>query len=342
MAEEGYFTSRDGLDFFERRWAPDGEAQAHIVLIHGYGEHCGRYGHVAQAFNEGGLAVHAYDQRGFGRSPGKRAYIRDFDGLLLDLDHFVDHVRPRFGGKPWFLMGHSMGGLVLARYVETRTVDARGLVFSSALLAFGEDVPRFLLPLASVLGTFAPWLPVASVDNTGLSRDPTVVEAADNDPLCFHGRTCARTGAQFQRAIQAACADFEAITAPLYVIHGAEDRIVGNAGSRLLHERCGSEDKTLKIYEGGYHELFNDLEKEAVIAGMRDWMLARIQGGSRRNAPRGASGYAGFAETGTGAHVQSGGLRGKPVSRSATATYPEVSLSAQQWRNPSLEGEESC
>lgn len=275
MQHEGYFKSRDGLDFFERRWEPDGEARAHVVLVHGYGEHCSRYEHVAQAFNEGGLTVHSWDQRGYGRSPGKRAYIRDFEILLQDVDHYLEHLRPRFDGKPWFFMGHSMGGLVLARYVETRQVDACGLVFSSAFLAFGDDVPKFLLPVADVLGILVPWLPVSSVDNTGLSRDPAVVAAADTDPLGFHKGTSARTGAQFNAAIKAANAEFGKIAAPLYVIHGEKDRIVGNAGSRRLYEQCRSQDKTLKIYDGGYHELWNDIIKAEVIAGIREWILAR-------------------------------------------------------------------
>lgn len=272
---EGTFRTKDGTDLYECRWDAVGERRAHLILIHGYGEYCGRYAHVAKAFNEAGICVHSYDQRGFGHSPGKRAYIARFDTLLEDLDACLEYLRRRLTGKPLFMMGHSMGGLLLARYAETRTLNAHGLVFSSPFLAFADDVPKFLLKLANVLSVIAPWLPVGGVDNTGLSRDPAVVAAADADPLAFHGKVRARTGAQFNDAITRAHAEFQKITLPAYVLHGSADKVVSPAGTKVLYERCKSQDKTLKIYEGGYHELWNDIIKEEVIAGIRDWILAR-------------------------------------------------------------------
>jgi len=276
MDHEAYFKSHDDADFFERRWAPDGDVRANLVLVHGYGEHCTRYAAAAHALNRSGITVHTYDQRGFGRSPGKRAYIDDFDALLADLDTYLAHIGPLLEGKPWFMMGHSMGGLVLAAYAETRDIGARGLVFSSPFLAFSDDVPKFLLALANILGKVTPWVPVGGVDNSRLSRDPKAVEAADNDPLSYHGRVLARTGAQFNAAITRTRAAFQAITAPAYIIHGSDDGIVPPEGSRLLHAQCRSEDKTLKIYDGGYHELWNDLIKDEVIAGIADWITARL------------------------------------------------------------------
>jgi len=276
MSAEGYFKSADHLDFYERRWEPEMHSKANLVLLHGYGEHCSRYDHVGKALSEAGIAVYTYDQRGYGRSPGKRAYIDNFDALLADLDVYLEHVQPRLKDLPFFMMGHSMGGMVLAAYMQTRQAPVRGLIFSSPFLALNDDVPKILLALANVLGAITPWLPVARVDNSGLSRDPKVVEAADNDPLSYHGMVKARTGAQFNAVLGRIQPNFEAISAPIYVIHGEEDRIVPNAGSRMLYERCSSADKTLKIYAGGYHELWNDLEKEAVISGIRDWILARV------------------------------------------------------------------
>ena len=276
MNYEGKFKSHDGLDFYERGWVPDEPVRARVVHLHGYGEHCSRYAEMAQIFNRSGFSVHTYDQRGYGRSPGKRAYIHDFDVLLKDVDTYLDHIHPRISGLPWFFMGHSMGGLVLASYVETRKIDARGLIFSSPFLAINDDVPKFLLKIAGVLGTLTPWMPVSRVDNTCLSRDPKIVEEAGKDPLAYHGYVRARTGAQFNRAITRARGGFHRITAPVCIIHGGDDRIVPNAGSKLLHEQCGSKDKSLKIYEGGYHELWNDLDKRAVLAGICDWMAARL------------------------------------------------------------------
>ena len=275
MSREGSFKTPDGLDLFERCWQPDGDLRANLVLIHGYGEHSGRFDHVAGALNGIGVAVHAYDQRGFGRSPGKRGYIRRFDDLLDDLTAYLEHVRERTAHRPLFLMGHSMGGLVIALYVQARQLDARGLVFSSALLAINDEVSPVLIALANVLGVLTPWLPVADLDTTTVSRDPEVVRAYDADPLNHHGKILARTGSQLNTAIKRARTNFEAITLPVYVIHGSGDRLVPAEGSQLLHDRCRSADKTCKIYEGGYHELHNDLDKASAIAGLCDWIAER-------------------------------------------------------------------
>jgi acylglycerol lipase len=276
MEHKGHFRSQDGLDLFERRWMPDTDTKTNLILLHGYGEHCSRYGYVASQLNEAGIAVLSFDQRGFGQSPGKRGYIRRFDVLLRDVDDYLAHIRPRIEGRPWFIMGHSMGGLLLTRYVETRTVDAAGIVLTDPLLAFSDDVPGFLFPLAQLLGALTPWLPVSSVNNSFLARDPKVVAAADTDPLGFHGRVVARSGAEMYTAVNRAYAAFEAITLPIYIIHGSDDRIVPPKGSKLLYEQCRSTDKTFTLHEGGYHEIWNDLDKDIVIAGIRDWIIARI------------------------------------------------------------------
>jgi acylglycerol lipase len=275
MPTEAHFSTRDELKFVARHWLPVAAPRADLVLLHGYGDHCGRYDHVAKALNAIGLAVYSYDQRGHGRSPGKRGYVRDFNELLSDLDAYLEYLRPSLDGRPLFLMGHSMGGMVLARYVQTRRPDVRGLVFSSPFLAIKDDVSPVLIALARILSTLTPWLPVAKVDSADLSRDPEVARASDADPLSYHGRLVARTGAEFNTAIALARADFNTITAPVYILHGTDDRLVPCQGSRLLYEGCGSADKTLTLYEGGYHELVNDLEKDKVIAGLCAWLDKR-------------------------------------------------------------------
>lgn len=276
MKHEGTFETSDQQSFYKREWIPDEARRANLVLIHGYGEHCSRYDEMACALNGAGIAVFSYDQRGFGHSPGARAYIHDFDLLLKDLDDYMASIGPHIEDAPVFLMGHSMGGMVLANYVITRQPQPRGLIFSSPFLGFNPDVPRFVLALAGILGTITPWLPVGGVDNSGLSRDPAVVTAADNDPLAYHGKVKARTGAQFNLAIQRAAAGFDKITTPMLVMHGSDDKIVPPSGSRLLHDNAASTDKTLNIFEGGYHETWNDLCKEEMIGVIRDWVHARI------------------------------------------------------------------
>ncbi len=158
--------------------------------------------------------------------------------------------------------------------MQTRQPALRGLVCSSPFLALPDDTPDWLLSVAQVLSRVAPWLPVGGVDNTGLSRDPAVVEAANNDPLAFHGWVKARTGAQFHETIQRIEADYDKVTLPTCILHGDSDPIVPCRGSRKLYDSIPAMDKTLKVFEGGYHELWNDLCKEEAIADMRDWIVA--------------------------------------------------------------------
>lgn len=275
VPNSGYFRTFDGAQMFERRWEPDGTPRAHLALVHGFGEHCSRYDHVGRAMSAAGIAVHAFDQRGFGRSPGRRAYIAEYEPLLRDLDAFLELVRGRAGDLPLFIMGHSMGGQVIALHYLTRKPPVAGIVFSSAFLQFADDVPKALVALSGIVGTLLPWLPVSKVETIDISRDPEVVRAADADPLSFHGRVLARTGAQFKFAIDHIQARLEEFDKPMYVLHGTDDKLIPVRSSRELYARAGSADKTLKIYEGGYHELWNDLCKDEAIQGIIDWLTAR-------------------------------------------------------------------
>lgn len=275
IAHSGTFGATGGMQLWERRWEPSGETRGHLVLVHGYADHCSRYVHVAEAFNAAGIAVHAYDQRGFGRSPGKRGRVDDYDLLLNDLEHFVAHARPRFEGKPHFMMGHSMGGQVLAAYYLTRRPQVRGLIFSSPFLAFPDHVPKALLAVSDVVGRLLPWAPVSKLDDTGLSRDPEVVAAAKADPLRYHGMVNARTGLQFKLTIERVMEEIATIDPPLLIFQGSDDQLIGPSGTRVFAERSRSRDKTYEEIAGGYHELFNDTVKDEVIAHMTRWTAER-------------------------------------------------------------------
>ena len=276
MHETGKFTTKLGVSLFEQEWLPDGTARAHVVLLHGFGDHSSRYGYVAERLNAAGIAVHTYDQQGHGRSPGRRAYTERFEALLADLDDYLEHIRPLLADAPWFFMGHSMGGMVLTRYAETRDCDTRGFIFSSPFLGLNDDVPPLLLKIASVLSVITPWLPVGKVDNTGLSRDPDAVKDADNDPFTFHGKVAARTGAEFNRIIQLCELEYRQIKKPALVFHGTQDHVVPPSGSQKLYDGMSSADKTLKYFEGGYHELWNDLCKKEVMDDILDWIKKRL------------------------------------------------------------------
>lgn len=275
-AFEGRFETRDGLTLYERRWEPEGATRGHLVFIHGYGEHCSRYGFMASLYNGLGVAFHAYDQRGHGQSPGRLGYVDDFTRFVDDLDAYLEHIRPRVSGAPLFFLTHSMGGLVLTTYLANASVEPAGVVLGSPFLAFSDAIPSFLLPVGAFIGRVLPWVPFVKMDATGVSRIPEVVEACENDPLGYHGFVHARTASQFHQAIKRARAGFPRITAPLLILHGTADPVVAPSGSTLLFERCASEDKTLQLYDGGYHELWSDLCKDAVISDFLEWIAARM------------------------------------------------------------------
>lgn len=276
MKKDGVFTAASGMELYKCYATVSGTPLANVVLLHGYGDHCSRYAWVMDKFNEAGMAVYAYDQRGHGRSPGKRAYIHRFEYFLDDLDAFMGHVGRDLSAAPVFIMGHSMGGMVLARYAQTRKLDVRGLIFSSPFLAFSESTPEFLLALGPYIAKVVPWLPIGAVDNSGLSRDPAVLEETDKDPFAYHGRVAARTGAEFYRIIHDIENDLPRIAVPFLVMHGSDDSIVSPTGSQALHDKAGARDKTLRIFDGGFHELFNDLDKEEFMMEIVTWIKARL------------------------------------------------------------------
>lgn len=268
-----------GESYHERRWPVDA-ARGRIVIVHGFGEHCARYDHVAAAFNAAGYTVFSYDQRWHGQSPGRRAYIEDFARLSRDLSHYLAHVANLTGDAPYFIFAHSMGGLVTSRYLQEHGAPKGllGVVFSSPFLQLPDNVSPFLIKLAGFLGTYAPWLPVSRLESAAVSRVPEVVREYDRDPLNNHAAIVAKTGSQINAAVIAARAAFATITVPAYIFHGDADRLAMCAGSAYLHAQLGSADKSIKIYPGGYHELFNDLVKDEVLREVIAWYDARNRG----------------------------------------------------------------
>ena len=275
MAEEGQFTTPDGVKLYQRSWPIDSPT-AHLILLHGYGEHCGRYDHVAAHFNALGFSVWSYDHRYHGNSPGKLGSISAFRHLVDDAKAFLAHMDQELGESPKLVMGHSMGGLVLAHVLTSTQVNANGAIFSSAFLSLKEVNPA-LLALAGVLSKLVPWLPVEDLPADSVSRIPEVVQAYETDPLNNHNKINARTGAELAAAVNEVRPKLRDITLPLYIIHGDADALVPCDASIYLNEQSTAPDKSFTLYPGGYHELMNDLDQEAVLQAMGDWAVAHCQ-----------------------------------------------------------------
>ncbi|WP_175913116.1 alpha/beta hydrolase [Burkholderia metallica] len=276
----GRLRTADGLELASYRWpAGDGTVppRATIALVHGLAEHAGRYAALAARLNAAGIDVLAIDLRGHGQSPGKRAWVERFDGYLDDADALVAEAAR--GDAPLFLMGHSMGGAVAALYAIERA-PARGhaltgLVLSSPALAPGRDVPRWMLAVSRVISRVWPTFPAIRIDAALLSRDPAVVAANRADPLVHHAAVPARTGAEILDAMTRIESGRGGLRVPVLVYHGTEDKLTEPDGSRAFGARVGSPDRTLTLYEGGFHETMNDLERDRVIDALITWIHAR-------------------------------------------------------------------
>ncbi len=268
--------THDGLQLHTQRWEPGPQPDATVVLVHGYAEHCGRYGHVAQALVDEGATVLGYDQRGYGRSEGRRAYVDTFEDYLDDLALVLDHVRTHRAERPLFLFGHSLGGLVVLKYVLDRHPSLRGLMLSAPAIEINPDLAPFLRMLAQLLGRIAPTLPTTRSPQKAISRDPEVVQEAQQDPLNYHGRVLARTGAEMLRAGAEVRGRLDALQTPFLLFHGTADQLANPEWSRRLYERASVEDKTFHLYDGLYHETFNEPEKDTVLSDLSTWIRPRI------------------------------------------------------------------
>lgn len=267
-------TTADGLLLQRYRWLPPDAARGAVVLVHGIAEHAGRYGHVAAYLNGAGYAVEAFDLRGHGRSEGPRAYVTDFAAYLDDLDRVLAQVRAAHPGVPLFLLGHSMGGMIATHHVLERQPRLDGLVLSAPALAAGTDFSALRSAAARLLGRFLPRLPVQKLEAAHLSHDPAVEAAYESDPLVWRGWLRAGMGAAMLRTLAAIERREPELALPLLVLQGTADEIVNPGGADRLVRRAASADKTFVRYEDFYHEIFNEVGKERVLADVRAWLDA--------------------------------------------------------------------
>ena len=273
---EGSFEGLKGLNIYYQSWHPEEEPKAVLLLVHGYAEHSGRYRYVAEHFAKLGYAIYALDHRGHGKSEGERAYVDRFEDYVEDLKRFLEIVKGKEPRRPVFLVGHSMGGAIAVLFAIRYQQELAGLILSGAGVKVSSEVSPLMIRLSRLLATITPRLGLVPLDASTVSRDPEVVARYDSDPLNYRGKVKARTAVEIMRAAELIRPEMRRITLPILIMHGTEDRLVDPAASQMLYDGVGSTDKTLKWYEGFYHEVFNDLEKERVFADMAAWLEAQL------------------------------------------------------------------
>jgi alpha-beta hydrolase superfamily lysophospholipase len=274
---EGRFCGREGLACRYRVWLPDQAPKAALALIHGVCEHSGRYRPLAEELARHGCAVYALDLRGHGRSDGERILIRRFDDHLDDAEQLLGVVRARHPDSPLFLMGHSMGGAIAARLTIRRRPEIRGLILSAAPVRVAGHLFPVLRHLAGLASRVFPRLRLIRVGTSRLSRDPAVIADFKQDPLVYNGKFPVRTGAEILRAGRELNKELHALNLPVLVLHGTGDWITDPRGSKELYQRASSTDKTLKLYEGLYHDLFHEPEWRQVTADVVAWVEERVE-----------------------------------------------------------------
>jgi acylglycerol lipase len=271
-----------GLKIFFRSWRPPTTARGAVVVVPGFNSHSGYYTWAALKLAAAGHATYAIDLRGRGRSDGERFYVDKFGDYVSDIAALVDLVRSRNVGLPVFLLGHSAGGVLACLYTLDHGSALTGLICES--FAFQTPAPDFALAVLKGLSHVAPHAHVLRLKNEDFSRDPQVVAAMNSDPLIAHETQPTKTVAELVRSDERLKEEFERIRLPLLILHGTEDKAAKASGSQLFYDRVGSTDKTLKLYDGHFHDLLNDLGKETVMADITAWIEARLPGGAKSGA----------------------------------------------------------
>lgn len=283
LVEEKSLVS-DGLKLFLRTY-PTEAPRATVAVLHGFGEHAGRYDHVAAALASRGFEPWTMDLRGHGRSEGPRAFVTSFDEHTRDLGAFISHLRKERPNRPLFLVAHSMGGCIATLYAIQRGAAANldGLALSAPALKLGTDFNPVKIAVGRALGKYLPKLPIEKLKAESISRDPEVVRAYDADPLVYRGWVKTGFGLAFIEATEAVGRGMEEVKLPLLVMQGEADKIINQSGGTELHARASSTDKRLILYPGLYHEIFNEPEKDKVLADLVDWLEKHVGASSRAN-----------------------------------------------------------
>jgi alpha-beta hydrolase superfamily lysophospholipase len=263
-------------NIYYQYWSPEDEPTAILIIVHGLAEHSGRYMNVVNHFVPAGHAVYGIDHIGHGKSDGERVYVDRFQDYITTLTTYVDMIRDWQPHKPIFMIGHSMGGLIGAAYLLEHQHKLSGAVLSGPGIKVPDNISQTVIFVGKILSKILPKAGILQLDAKGVSRDPAVVDAYVNDPLVYTGKVTARLGAEMLKTMQEVTDNAAKIKLPLMIVQGSDDILIDPSGAQLLYDSVSSEDKSIKIYEGFYHEVFNEPEHEQVLSDVQKWLEARL------------------------------------------------------------------
>jgi alpha-beta hydrolase superfamily lysophospholipase len=274
--QEGYLKGVRDTDIYYQYWLPENEPEAIFLVVHGLAEHSGRYMNVVNFLVSSGYAVYGIDHIGHGKSDGKKGYAKRFEDYTTTLKKYFDMVREWRPEKPIFLIGHSMGGLISAAYLLKHQDELSGAVLSGPGIKVPDNISQAIIFVGNILSFIMPKAGLVQLDAEGVSRDPAVVEAYARDPLVYTGKITARLGAELLKAMKRVTEQAPKIRLPIMIVQGSDDKLVDPSGAQLLYDLVSSKDKTIKIYNGFYHEVFNEPEHELVLNDVKIWIETHL------------------------------------------------------------------
>lgn len=269
--QERYFRVRNA-DIYYQNWLPDDRPKAALLIVHGLAEHSGRYMNVVNHFVPLGYAVYGIDHFGHGKSGGTRVYVKRFRDFIDSIKTYFNMIREWQPEIPIFLVGHSMGGLIGAAYLLDYQHELKGAILSGPAVKVPENTSSMLVRAGKVFSALMPKIGLMQLEADGISRDAEVVQAYVNDPLVHTGKITARLAAELLKAMQRVTDEASAITLPIMIIQGGADRLVDPDNAQMLYDGVSSVDKTIKIYDELYHEVFNEPEHKRVLKDVEMWI----------------------------------------------------------------------
>lgn len=269
---KGIFRGSGGIDLFFQSWLPEEPPIASVAIVHGWGEHSDRYLNVVEGLMSYGYAIYGFDQRGHGRSPGKRGHIDSWGEYRGDLQAFINIIGRQQPERSIFLVGHSLGALIALDCLLDHPEGLRGAVIASCPIEPVGIAKPYLVLLSRLLSRIWPRFSLDRRLNAGLlSRDQEVVQQSRSDPM-MHGQCSARWATEVLDTISRVKSQVSKVAIPVLFLHGEADQVNLAEGTRYLFNSVAIEDKALRLYPGMYHELHNDTDHEQVMADVRSWI----------------------------------------------------------------------
>jgi len=274
--KEGHFKGARDSKLYYQMWKPEGKIKAGIIIVHGLGEHSGRYDNVVNHLVPRGYALYGFDLIGHGKSDGEREFVKGFEDYTDSLKTYLALVKEWLPDKPVFLLGHSMGGLIATSYLLDHSDAIRGAIISASTVTVPDNFNQGILFAAKILSKLIPKMGLMQLDANDISRDPEVVRVYLEDPLVFNGKTPVRLMAEMLKAMIRVNEKISQISTPFIYVAGGADKLALPMRAKAIYERTKSKDKTMKIYDGLHHEVFNEPEHAQVLQDVANWLDAHI------------------------------------------------------------------